>query len=88
MNAALGFNVEDIYATTGGASRLHRLYERGSIASGMRADLLLLNSILLTISRTRLTLMHPGLVASRLVSVLRGVSRDLCDPATFGVRRD
>jgi len=43
--AAAGFgNAEVIQAATAGAAKLYRLSDRGSIAAGMRADLVLLNS--------------------------------------------
>ena len=76
-------NAEAIHVATDGASRLHRLYERGSIASGMRADLLLLNSKPIEDIANTLDIDVPwagGIWFS--ISAQRDQS---CDPATFGV---
>lgn len=43
VDAGFG-NAEAIQGATAGAAKLYRLYDRGTIATGMRADLLLLNS--------------------------------------------
>jgi imidazolonepropionase-like amidohydrolase len=83
--ADAGFtNAEAIHAATAGASRLYRLYDWGSIVTGMRADLLLLNSNPIDDIANTLDInaAWAGGIQISTISAQRGQS---CDPATFGV---
>lgn len=76
-------NVEAIHAATAGVSRLHRLYDRGSIATGMRAGLSLLNSN--PIDDIANTLDIDVARADGIQISIRAQKGQSCDPATFGV---
>jgi imidazolonepropionase-like amidohydrolase len=74
LDAGFG-NAEAIQAATAGAAKLYRLYDRGSIATGMPADLLLLNS------NPRREYHWVGGVPVGTITAQKG---QICDPTSLG----
>ncbi|KAJ5364246.1 amidohydrolase protein [Penicillium cataractarum] len=81
VDAGFG-NAKAIQAATAGAAKLYRLYDRGSIATGMRADLLLLNSNPVEDITNTLDI-SAAWVGGIQVSAISAQKGQSCDPASL-----
>jgi imidazolonepropionase-like amidohydrolase len=83
VDAGFG-NAEAIQAATAGAAMLYRLYDRGSIATGMRADLLLLNSNPVENITNTLDI-NAACVGGIPIGTITAQKGQTCDPASLGL---
>lgn len=81
VDAGFG-NAEAIQAATAGAAKLYRLYDRGSISTGMRADLLLLNSNPIENITNTLDI-NAAWVGGIQISVITAQKGQTCDPSSL-----